>query len=878
MKKPRPLGSPTRAPRQFAITASALSIVLPLLTSPFQNAGAEEFDFDRDIKPILSENCFHCHGPDAAERKANLRVDTRDGATADLGGYAAIVPGKASESELIARLTAHDADDLMPPPDSNRTLTHKQITLLTDWIEAGAPWAEHWAFIPPQRPTLPDETKNAKWPRNQLDHFILARLQSHDLTPSPPADKRTLIRRLSLDLTGLPPSPREIRTFLDDASPKAYEKLVDRLFASPHYGERMALPWLDAARYADSNGFQQDGNRHQWPWRDWVVQAMNDNMPFDQFTVEQLAGDLLPNPSHSQVIATAFNRNHMLNGEGGAIKEEQQVNYVADRVDTTSTVWLGLTMACAQCHDHKYDPISQKDYYRFFAYFNNIPETGGVDRRSKGGCSLGNMRSVQYSRPWLEQPTPDQLAVRNETAQTIKQLNASLKAEEAEIANAVSAWEKTVSDHDKKQWQGKFPKDVGLALRTLPKNRTGGQTKIIRDYYLLHTDHDHKNWRSLARKLNSAEKRKTENEDSIIAVMVMEELPKNEKRPTHILDRGDYQSPGPRVQPGTPAALPPLPKKAPKTRLTLARWLTTPDHPLTARVTVNRYWQTFFGIGIVKTTEDFGVQGEQPSHPDLLDWLSREFIDSGWNVKHIHRLIVTSAAYRQSSKVTPRLLEVDPENRLLARGARFRLPSPILRDQALATAGLLLTDIGGMPVYPYQPTDIWNDFSFGKITYPHADSRAQIHRRSLYTFWRRTVKPPNMFDASARQVCTVRSSRTNTPLQALTLLNDVTYVEAARAFAQKILSAAKPEDSDESLLARAFLQATGRHATAKEQALISQAFDEALAHFKNHPEAASDFVSIGVAKTNSSIPDPRVAAFSQVTSLLFNLDEILNKE
>ncbi|MEM0895611.1 MAG: PSD1 and planctomycete cytochrome C domain-containing protein [Verrucomicrobiota bacterium] len=802
-------------------------------------------DFARDVQPILSENCFHCHGPDAADRKAGLRLDTQDGAFADLGGYAAVIPGDVDKSELIARITAHGSNDMMPPAKSNRLLTRQQKDLLVRWVEEGAAWADHWAFVAPERPGLPRASDPA-WNLNPIDQFIYRRLEREGLQPSPPADYRTLHRRLHLDLTGLPPEETPI-----DGNPR---QLIERLLASRHFGERMALPWLDAARYADSNGFQQDGDRHQWPWRDWVVRAYNENMSFDRFTIEQLAGDLLPEPTQDQLIATGFNRNHMLNGEGGAIKAEQQVNYVVDRVDTTATTWLGLTMACAQCHDHKYDPISQHEFFRFYAYFNNIPETGGVDKRTSGGCNFGNRRSVQFSRPWLEMPTDEQTETRARLKNEIADLEEQVKKEESAIKKAVATWEAGIPPGDKLSAE-KFPGGIHRILaRTNDSTRKENERKQLREFFLKNVDHGHPEWRTTGEELAARKADLTAVEQGIVTVMVMEENPPDKTRKTHILARGDYQQKGEEVGPGTPSALPEPDPSLPNNRLGLARWLVSRDHPLTARVTVNRLWQQFFGTGLVKTSEDFGVQGERPSHPELLDWLAVEFMDSGWDVKHMVRLVTNSRTYQQSSKFTSQLLATDPENRLLARGTRYRLPAMVLRDQVLSVSGLLLHDIGGPPVYPLQPEGLWEEFSFGKISYPHPEETPQLHRRSLYTFWRRTVAPPNMFDNASRQICTVRESRTNTPLHALTMLNDATYVQAAKAFGQRLKN--QSAKTRAAKISDGFAAVTSRPPTSTELDILVRSFARAVTEEGQSPDAA----------------------WTQIAQILLNLDETLNRE
>ncbi|MCB1077704.1 MAG: PSD1 domain-containing protein, partial [Verrucomicrobiae bacterium] len=726
------------------------------LAASFGAAGsgavAGPVDFTRDIRPILSENCFHCHGPDSNKRKADLRLDTKAGAMeSDM-----IRPRDPDHSELLARLVSSDPDELMPPPDSKLKLSARQKDLVRQWIAEGADYPGHWAFEPIRRPELPvaSDGEAKAWIRNPLDAFVWQRLEQEKLHPSPEADRTTLIRRLSLDLTGLPPTVAEIDAFVNDPSDQAYEALVDRLMKSRHYGERMALPWLDTARYADSNGFQQDGDRHQYIWRDWVVRAMNDNLPFDQFTLWQIAGDLLENPTDDQLIATGFNRNHMLNGEGGAIAEEQRNNYVFDRVDTTATTWLGLTLACAQCHDHKYDPLTNVDYYRFFAYFNNLPETGGVDKR------LGR---IMIAEPTLSLASPEQKEREQALNRDLAAQEKILKAASETIDREVRAW-----------WDAKTidPRTLPEKLRPLVDRPyeavvPSEQRLITAEYVKRQTAHP--DWASAQKEKERLEGAREALRREVPVVMVMREKD-GAPRETHVLSRGDYLSPKEAVQPGTPESFFHL-DGAPENRLGLARWLVAPENPLTARVAVNRQWQIFFGMGIVKTAEDFGVQGEAPTHPELLDWLAAEFRESGWDVKRLQRLIVTSATYRQRSAVSPELQERDPQNRLLARGARFRLPSMLIRDQALALSGLLVPEVGGPPVYPYQPPGLWEEFSYEKFGYT-PDDGDKLYRRSLYIFWRRTLGPTTLFDTANRQTCTVKPILTNTPLHALITLND----------------------------------------------------------------------------------------------------------
>jgi hypothetical protein len=790
--------------------------------------------FHRDVRPILADACFHCHGPDQAKRKADLRLDTAAGAFADLGdGRRALVPGDPARSELYRRITAADESERMPPARAHRRLTAQEIATLRRWIEQGAEWQPHWSLLPPRRPPLP-EMKDQGWARNGIDWFIRDRLEREGLTPSPEADPATLIRRVTLDLTGLPPAPAEVDAFLADPSPGAYEKVVDRLLASPRYGERMVQEWLDAARYADSNGYQQDRTRTMWPWRDWVIDALNQNMPFDQFTIEQLAGDLLPGATVSQKVATGFNRNHMLNGEGGRIAEESRVEYVVDRVDTTATVWLGLTLGCCRCHDHKYDPFTQKEYYQLFVYFNNVAETGAVDR---GGNAA----------PVLSLPTPaqrEQIAALN---RAIADLDRQLKSH-ADLLHVTPA--------EARRWllAGLGGQPAAAAILGLPDRYLTAALPLLRQ---------REDRRKALNRVTSA----------VTQVMVMEERP--ERRATHVLIRGAYDKYGELVQPGVPASLPPLPAGATNDRLGLARWLVDPAHPLTARVAVNRYWQVFFGTGLVKTTEDFGVQGEAPSHPELLDWLATEFVRSGWDVKALHRLIVTSATYRQASRMAPRLRERDPDNRLLARGPRQRLSAYVLRDQALALGGLLVERLGGPPVRPYQPPGIWEELSFGKIQYQQ-DKGPNLYRRSLYTYWRRTVGPTTLFDTSARQVCTVRPSRTNTPLHALVLLNDVTYVEAARALAERLLT--QGGDTPAERIALLFRLAAARRPSAAEGTILAQRLERLRQQYQTDRDAALRLVSVGESPHHPSLDVTELAAYTGLAALVLNLDEVLSKE
>jgi hypothetical protein len=831
---------------------AALAILWP---AAHRALADQPLDFNRDIRPILSENCFYCHGQDSNKRQGELRLDLREEALKK-----AIKPNDAAASELVKRITSADPDQQMPPPDSNRKLSAEQKELLQRWINEGANYATHWAFVAPVRPPLP-EVKRADWGRNAIDRFVLARLEAEGLGPSPEADRATLIRRLCSDLLGLPPSPAEVDAFVADNDPAAYEKLVDRLLASPHYGERMSLPWLDAARYADSNGFQQDGDTWQWIWRDWVVRALNEDLTFDQFTTWQLAGDLLPNATTDQKIASGFNRNHLLNGEGGAIPEEQRWVILFDRMDTTATTWLGLTMACVQCHDHKFDPLTQRDYYSMLDAFNRVPESGTPQFFSS---------RIRVANPVIELPTQEN--------------QAKIAEFESQIA-AANADAKVASDAAYQGWlaglgEGKGLPDPLPALLQKPEGQRSDEEKKTLEQGL--SKHFNEKVRpglvgklpalgkvdGLQKQLNAYKA------DQIPRVMVMSDA---QPRETKILARGEYLKPTDKVSFNTPAFLPPPQQGAPANRLGLAQWLLSPEQPLTARVQVNRMWQHFFGVGIVKTTEDFGVQSEYPTHRLLLDYLAVEFRERGWSMKDLQRLIVTSATYRQSSRVSPELLARDADNRLLARASRFRMPSLLLRDWALAGAGLLDTRVGGVPVYPYQPDDIWEALAITKerdFTYP-ASKGADLYRRSLYTFWRRTVSPANMFDASNRQACRVRQSATSTPLHVLTTLNDPTWVEAARMLAEQSI---KPTGDIDGRLTHAFRRVINRPITPRDLLALRRAYDKQLAIYKADPAAATAALAIGAAKRDESLDAAEHAALSAVCLAIMNLDEALSRE
>ncbi|QDT97726.1 Planctomycete cytochrome C [Gimesia aquarii] len=1055
-----------------------MSLLMTFFIGMSPTTGAE-IDFNRDVRPILSDLCFQCHGPDKSQRKAELRLDLKSGLFGTDAESGVIISGKPEESELFSRLITSDPDLQMPPPQSEKQITAAQIATIKQWITSGAPWQNHWAFIPPRRPEVP-QVKQSNLVRNPIDAFILDRLEKEGLTPSAEAEKTTLIRRLSLDLTGLPPTLAQQQKFLNDQSSTAYESLVNRLLKSPHYGERMAMEWLDAARYADTSGYQTDGERHMWRWREWVIEAFNSNLPFDQFTVEQLAGDLLPNPTLNQRIATGFNRNHRANSEGGIIFDEYLLEYAVDRVETTGTVWLGLTIGCARCHEHKYDPISQKDFYQLIAFFNNIPERGRV-------IKYGN------AAPFVKAPTQKQQQKLAHYDNEIKQLEEYLRDVEPELRQLQVAWEQDASGEDtikkvpekqlayhvkfegdlrmqvigeqnkdfyakkanaasdttvvkqekvsskpkfaegienqalKLHGEQKFStdkkptlsdknpftiafwvkpqqkdgtilasltpaqdesgfrlflddgkvkifmgarwlddairlhstqalkvnhwshlavtysgnsqaRDIKLYLNgveqdlkiklnmltggfTFPSplqygayhkqdyfrgliddlkifrtnlssdqvavlsvteslnqilkipnaNRTNSQRLKVKNYFL--TFFAPEKHRVAISKLNTLKDKRLLFYRSLPTSMVMQE--RKEPKSTFVLMRGEYDKPGEKVAADIPDSLGVMPEGLPRNRLGLARWLVDPSNPLTARVIVNRYWQMYFGNGLVKTAEDFGSQGDWPTHPGLLDWLATEFIRSGWDVKQLQRLIVTSATYRQSSHISSILKQSDPENRLLARASRLRLPAETIRDQALFSAGLLRKKIGGPSVKPYQPSGVWKEIASQEYQQGTGDD---LFRRSMYTYWKRTVPPPAMatFDAPSRETCIVKRSRTNTPLQALALLNDVTYVEAARKLAERMLQ--QQTQQPEKRIQYAMRLVLARELDGRESKILLKGYNRYLKRFQADPEAAKKFLSLGESRSQKQYNIAEHAAYTVIASLILNLDETINRE
>ena len=1044
-------------------------LVICFVSIPCLFGEEQKLKFNRDIRPILSDACFHCHGPDEADRQGGLRLDLEEfSQNPGKSGLSAIVPRDLEESEMIFRIhLPEDDEEHMPPLDSGKSITPEQKKVLERWIKEGAHYEKHWSFEKPSRPSVPVGVAE-----HPVDTFILRKLQSEGMQLNQPADKETLLRRASLDLIGLPPTVEEIDSFLADDSESAYEQQLDRLLESKHFGERMALEWLDLARYADSNGFQSDGSRDMWMWREWLIGAFNRNLPFDQFTIQQLAGDLLSNPSEDQIIATGFNRNHRLNGEGGRIEEEWFVETVIDRVETTGSTWMALTLTCARCHDHKYDPISQQEFYELFAFFNSVEETGVLHPRGKFGVN---------TPPILKVLNEEQKKRKENLQQSIQQAEVAVKEAEGSMDSAFEEWKKrerkkVLEAKLENLWSpfentsaisklgsklskqadssllvgGKNPKgdvyhltgDLNLshvgALRlealldeSLPSGGpgragngnfvlTGIETKFIfedqekkpvfiewnrakADYSqpkwpvenilknakhlnrgnasgwaigafeeknrvpreaiflankpvavpkgaslqvsLYHKskypDHNIGKFRiSLASQnhadlnqefrmpshlislLKSSEenasadqkvlkeyfrentqtplkvaemeiKRATEKlsqfMDKVPSTLVMQE--RKNPRYAHILHRGEYDQKREKVGRALPAALPPLPKDAPMNRLGFAQWLVTGEHPLTARVWVNRVWERLFGVGIVKTSEDFGSQVEWPSHPDLLDWLAVEFSQptslppvngisaQAWDMKAMIKFIMLSKTYQQSSSASESLYQKDPDNRLLARGPRLRLPAEIIRDQALAASGLLVPKIGGPSARPYMPDKVWDETStFGNMLNYKADQGDGLYRRSIYTIWKRTAAPPSMllFDAPNREICMPKRSRTNTPLQALALMNEVTYVEAARALAEKMLSLKSAKNSEDRLIL-GYRLVTGSSPNAGTLSILIDGLDKRRKRFVENPDAAKSLINQGSSTPPSDMDEVELAAYSSTANILLNLDRVIMK-
>jgi hypothetical protein len=871
-------------------------IVRWLLASCLAAAGAfpavadtpRHVNYSRDIRPILSNSCYKCHGPDERQRKAGLRLDTQEGAFAKLeSGETAIVPGSSAKSAISQRLTSHDPDVKMPPPDSGKAISAEQIELIKSWIDEGAKFHRHWSFIPPQHPPAPP-IKQPQEARNPIDRFIIARLEEAGLQPAPEADKTTLIRRATFDLTGLPPTIGAVDAFLADRSANAYEKLVDRLLASPQYGEQMTRYWLDAARYGDTHGLHLDNERSIWPYRDWLIRSFNSDQPFDRFTVDQLAGDLLPHPTIDQRVATGFNRCNITTGEGGAIDEEFYVRYAIDRVQTTGTVFLGLTLGCCVCHDHKFDPIKQKEFYRLFGYFGSLTE------RPMDGNALLPPPSVRVASAAesanIERLKKEVSAAESAIRTALKHFRYHEPSADFRVATRASgaaappsgeprltslrAWEAAVA-----QERPSLPRSVSRTLDISPEKRTARQATLVRDYFVENVFAGSRSvFDPLHAKLAEARRQLDEAEKLSPSSLVMQDMPT--RRDVFVLVRGAYDRKGEKVLPGVPAAIgPPLPADAPLNRLALAQWIVDSKNPLTARVIVNRFWQHYFGTGIVKTAEDFGAQGEWPTHPELLDWLATELTRSSWDVKRIQRLIVTSATYRQSSHVSPALAQRDPENRLLARGPRFRMDAEMVRDTALAVSGLLVTQVGGKSVKPYQPPGLWEAIGYSGSNTVHfvQDRGDALYRRSLYTFWKRTSPPPSLmtFDAPSREECVVRRGRTNTPLQALALMNDEQYVEAARHLAERMMREGGQTPAER--IGLGFRLATARQPTADEIRIFQTLYDAQAADYARNAQAAAKLLSVGDSPHDQSLAPCELAAWTMVANVILNLDETVTK-
>jgi len=890
---PRSLAALSRLPITICILAavSTLLRVSPVVAAaPVAKAPAEQqVDFSRQVRPLLAGKCLKCHGSGKEQRAGNLRLDVAESVVGKV-----IVPGKPGQSKLFLRITSSDPDMKMPPPDSNLTLTAAEIDTLKRWIVQGADYTVHWSFASPKRPPLPAVTDKA-WPLNTIDRFVLSRIEKAGLHPSPAAESETLIRRLTLDLTGLPPTISDIDRFLADKSPQAWERVVDRLLSSQHYGERMARTWLDLARFGDTNGYENDSDRSMWPYRDWVINAFNTNMPFDRFTLEQIAGDLLPHASTAQQVASGFNRNTTYNEEGGSDPEEFQVVYAVERASTTGTVFLGLTLGCAQCHEHKYDPISQEEFYSFYAFFNSVDGEKGAQghdiplppllvlatpqqqvrqqQLQKDLKALEQTIAAEVTRVKLPEETDDgEAREKKQPPESADDASRQKKADKKHdgFFDRQSEWE----SHAKKHLADKLPKEIRTLVTTEPGERDDKQKQTLRTYFIRH---GYSPARETFAPLNERHKKLADRQTALAKLvpttMVMKEMA--EPRPAHLLIRGDFQQKGPRVQPNVPSIFKPLPPDAPRNRLALARWLIDPEHPLTARVAVNRLWTQFFGVGLVRTPEDFGVRGKFPTHPRLLDWLAVEFVRIGWNVKALQKQIVMSATYRRASRFDKAAAKGDPYNQLLARQNRFRLSAEAIRDTALAASGLLDDRIGGPSVYPFQPEGYYSDK--GRWKWPQSTGR-DLYRRGLYTFWRRTTTYPSfqIFDAPTRETCTVQRPRTNTPLQALVTLNERTFVHSARVLAERVLQ--HGGSTLESRLTFAFRTTLGRRPDKTERAILERILKEQLEHYRRDCKAAEALVAQGPRAAPAKLDTAELAAWTNLANVLLNLDETITRE
>ena len=845
---------PISAINQARLACAAFAAIMPIVlhSGLLAAQGVEQPDFGRTIRPILANHCFACHGPDAAQRQAGLRLD--DGSAVNVAadsGATAIVAGEPDASELIRRIDSSDPDVVMPPPEAKKPLTPSEREDLRAWVAAGARYDLHWAWSAPRRP-VPPTPANTEGVRNPIDLFIRARLDQAGLPPSAEADRATLIRRLSLDLTGLPPMLAEVDAFLADDRDDAYERLVDRLLASPHYGEKMAQDWLDLARYGDTNGYQDDATRSLWPYRDYVINAFNRHLPFDQFTIENLAGDLLPGATREQRVASGFQRNHRYNEEGGADPDEFLVAYAVDRTNTLATVWLGVTFGCAQCHDHKYDPFTQRDYYRLYAFFNSLAGEIGV--------------SKQPSPPILRLPTVEQESQLAALGAELSSLDRLLEADRPRVEAAFSEWLALVPGAPRGDVADE---KIAQTLSKSPAERTAEDQAALREYFCSQVDEAHA---ALRRRRADCQNRLQECEARVPTTLVFEQM--TPSRLAYILQRGDFQQPGEQVTPGIPAVFGALDTERPSDRLALARWLMSRENPLTARVLANRLWKQFFGHGLVRTVDDFGSQGEPPTHPELLDWLATELWATDWNLQAIQRLIVTSGTYRQSAVVQAETLRLDPANRLLARAPRCRLTAEEIRDSALAASGLLCRRLGGPSVFPYQPDGFYADKT-NDWSWPQSGGE-DLYRRTLYTFWRRTTPHPALqaFDAPTRENCCPERPRTNTPLQALVTLNDPTFVEAARALAGQSLAASSDDAERIVVLWR---RVTARTPESAERAALATALERFRQHYAQREAEAGALIQVGASPASDAAPPAELAAWTALGNVVLNLDEAVTR-
>lgn len=804
---------------------------------------AAQVDFNRDVRPLLSDNCFACHGPDTQKIKGGLRLDQRDAALKPAkSGKLALVPGKPDESELVKRIFTGDADDLMPPAESNKSLTPAQKDLLKRWIADGAEYQGHWAYTPPVKAAVAD-------PARGIDELVQRRLREKGLKPSPTADRRTLIRRLYFDLVGLPPKPEEVEVFERDKSPDAYEKLVERLLASEHFGERMAIGWLDVVRFADTIGYHSDNPRNIWPYRDYVIRAFNANKPFDQFTREQLAGDLLPNPTQEQKVASGFNRLLLTTEEGGAQPKDYEARYLTDRVRAVGSVWLGQTIGCAQCHDHKFDPITQRDFYALGAFFTDVKEAiiGGRE-------------------PGMFVTTPAQAEGLRWHAERVE---AKQRAFDALLPGLADSYAKWLAEQEQSKSP---PKEIAEVLKVAADKRDQGQKDRLFNHYKSVAPE----LATVRAELAEAKKSRADFEATVPRTLVTERS--DTPRTVRFLPRGNWMiETGDVMEPALPAF---LAKNQPAdrrlTRLDLANWLVAPENPLTARVVMNRLWRQFFGVGLSKVMDDFGAQGETPPNQPLLDWLACEFRDSGWDVKHMVRLMVLSDTYRQTSQASREELARDPDNRDLARQGRWRLDAELVRDNALSIAGLLELSVGGPSVKPYQPDGYWENLNFPVRSYDESWGADQF-RRGLYTWWQRSFVHPSMlaFDAPTREECAAERSRSNIPQQALVLLNDPTYVEAARSFALRTVREAK--GNAEARITWMWRQALGRKPDAGEVATLRALLDKHLGEYRANPASAEEYLKVGSTKLPAGLNAAELAAWANVARTILNLHETITR-